>query len=132
MTMDTAENSLVGIPEWNRGDRLRKAREAAGYARQADFAQALNVDRTTISNAERGARHPIRSVMARWAEITGVPLWWLEHGELRQHDVPVDLDQRRTERDGSPAPKGGGTGPKQRKHETSWSPARRQNLRRTG
>ena len=39
--------------EWTMGDRLRKAREAAGFD-QVDLAELIGVSRTTVSNHEVG------------------------------------------------------------------------------
>lgn len=69
------------IPVFDLSDRLRKAREVTGLEQQP-FADDLGVSRTTISNAERGARRPSRLVMRAWALRTGVPVAWLETGQV--------------------------------------------------
>lgn len=67
------------VPEWTMGDRLRKAREAAGFD-QVDLAELIGVSRTTVSNHEVGVgkRGPSRLLLRAWAHETGVPVWWLE------------------------------------------------------
>jgi transcriptional regulator with XRE-family HTH domain len=72
MTMTTTGR----IPDWTVADRLRKARESAGYE-QAALARELGVAKNTISNYERGAVTPRRSVVMAWAMATGVDLDWL-------------------------------------------------------
>ncbi|WP_363370993.1 MULTISPECIES: helix-turn-helix domain-containing protein [unclassified Microbacterium] len=81
MTMMTAPGQ---IPEWTIADRLRKARESAGYG-QADFAARTSMARATISAAENGHRVPSRANMRLWALATGVPFEWIETG-----NVPTD------------------------------------------
>lgn len=76
-------------PEWTEGDRLRKAREVAGVGVQ-EMADQLEVTRNTIRRWERGVGGvPRRSVLA-YAQVTGVPVEWLETGrELVTEGYPV-------------------------------------------
>ncbi|WP_460836598.1 helix-turn-helix domain-containing protein [Nocardioides marmoraquaticus] len=69
------------VPEFTLGDRLRKAREHAGYE-QGPFAALLGVSRGTVSNYERelGTRGPKPIVLDQWAAKTGVSLQWLTTG----------------------------------------------------
>lgn len=79
------------VLEFTIGDRLRKAREYAGYD-QGPFAALLEVSRGTVSNYERGVgerRKPI--VVREWARITGVSRKWIETGEGN----PTDPDGSR-------------------------------------
>jgi transcriptional regulator with XRE-family HTH domain len=64
------------LPSWSVGDRLRKAREAAGLE-QRQLAEAAGISRATISNAERGVGTPHLNTLQRWATVTGVPVAWL-------------------------------------------------------
>jgi transcriptional regulator with XRE-family HTH domain len=67
------------IPELTVPQRLRIAREAAGYDRNAGgFADALDLSRQTISSYERGHTEPDRRTLMAWAMTTGVPVWWLQ------------------------------------------------------
>jgi len=61
-------------------DRLRKAREEAGYSKE-DFAVALEVSRNTIGNYESGKVRPQPVVIKMWALVTGVPVEWLRTGD---------------------------------------------------
>lgn len=86
-TMTTALTRGGLIPEWTLGDRLRKAREAAGLEQQ-ELAQRIGVARTTISNAEKGKVNPRRIVINAWSLATSVPVEWLETGQAPQPDGP--------------------------------------------
>lgn len=77
MSMMTAPGQ---IPEWTIADRLRKARESAGYG-QTDFAAHTSMARATISAAENGHRVPSKANMRLWAMATGVPFEWIVNGE---------------------------------------------------
>jgi DNA-binding XRE family transcriptional regulator len=77
--MAAPEPRARAIPLWTLGDRLRKAREQAGL-RQDDLAAILGLSSATISNYEKGLRHPRGGELAlieRWAEETCVDRDWL-------------------------------------------------------
>lgn len=74
-------NPSFDIPQFTMADRLRKAREHAGVD-QRQFADELGIARATVSNYERGAVQPRKIVLKAWALRTGVPLEWLETGEV--------------------------------------------------
>ena len=67
------------IPEFTRGDRLRKARISAGLSVE-DFAHRALISPKTVNNyeGERVSPHPL--TMEKWAAVTGVSLDWLETG----------------------------------------------------
>lgn len=69
------------IPSFDLGDRLRKAREHTGLG-HSEFADEIGVSRNTVTNYERGHVVPRAIVMKMWAMRTGVPLKWLETGEV--------------------------------------------------
>lgn len=69
------------IPAWTMGDRLRKAREEAGYD-QRRFADLIGVSRQTITNAEKGHKTVRKITLNAWAMATGVPVEWLVSGEV--------------------------------------------------
>jgi transcriptional regulator with XRE-family HTH domain len=66
------------VPTWTRGERMAKAREEAGLS-QEQMAELLGVSDKAISSWETMKRQPrnMDRVLAQWAEITNVPLWWL-------------------------------------------------------
>lgn len=65
------------VPTFGIADRLRKAREVSGMD-QIELADAMGVDRKTISNNELGRVKPRRIVLRAWAVETGVSLEWLQ------------------------------------------------------
>jgi transcriptional regulator with XRE-family HTH domain len=69
------------IPEWTRGDRLRKARTALGVTVKV-FSEMTLISEKTINDYE-GDRiqrvSPLR--LEKWANVTGVSQLWLETGE---------------------------------------------------
>jgi len=67
----------VRIPTWTLGDRLRKAREAAGL-HQSDMAPHFGRGRSTIAGWENDQHRPGKLEVEKWAEVTGAPLWWLQ------------------------------------------------------
>lgn len=67
------------IPEWTRGDRLRKARELTGMTTR-QFAEHIGVSQKTISDAENDKRQMRKLLLNAWALGSGVPAMWLESG----------------------------------------------------
>jgi transcriptional regulator with XRE-family HTH domain len=81
------------VPVWNLQDRLRKAREDAGFD-QVALADLLGVSRRTVSNAERASVQVRRITINAWALATGVDLAWLLTGECAIRDSnpkPADV-----------------------------------------
>ena len=59
------------------GERLRRAREAAGLS-QRELARLTEVTRNTISQVERGRRREVSTwTLARFADATGKTMDWL-------------------------------------------------------
>lgn len=54
---------------WTLGDRLRKARKAAGLE-QADMARLIGTSRPNVSKWERNLVEPRVSQLIKWAEVT--------------------------------------------------------------
>ena len=73
------------------GDRLRKAREVAGFD-QRGFEAASGISRATIGAYELGKSTPRRAYLSIWANVTDTDLDWLMYGDdcsdLRQPDDP--------------------------------------------
>lgn len=75
-----SEQGSYHIPEWNTGDRLRKARTARGLT-QGELATLIGVAENTIGNYETGATTNHRKIVVNaWALATGVPVEWLLYG----------------------------------------------------
>lgn len=67
------------------GRRVREERQAAGYERLEDFAEALGIDHTNLSRIERGERGLDSLLLARIAALLNVPMdafFDLERGEV--------------------------------------------------
>lgn len=71
------------------GDRLRKAREVAGYD-QRTFEEATGISRGTISAYELGKSTPRRAFLSIWATQTDTDLNWLMTGEATEIREPED------------------------------------------
>lgn len=69
----------VHIPVFTQGDRLRKARQLTGLTTR-DFAEALGVSQTTITNAENDNSKVRKITLNAWSLRTGVPVEWLVAG----------------------------------------------------
>lgn len=67
------------VPEWTRGDRLRKARTNAGLTVE-ELAGRAGLSEKTINNYEGDRVKQRRSSLIAWAFATGVDLAWLETG----------------------------------------------------
>jgi len=83
----TAHPNPEGIvPEFSLGDRLRKAREIAGFD-QIALAHEIDVHRQTVARYETGASAPRRPVLISWAMTTGVSLEWLTTGSTNDREI---------------------------------------------
>jgi transcriptional regulator with XRE-family HTH domain len=72
--------SEVGVvPDWTRGDRLRKSLDVAGLT-AVDMAEVQDVTPSTISRWLRDKSPMRRSHLMLWAIATGVDQAWLETG----------------------------------------------------
>jgi transcriptional regulator with XRE-family HTH domain len=68
------------------GERFLKARRVAGLD-QTDMAEQLGIGRRTITRIENDETMPKRGLAMAWAQVTGVPLEWLETGGTE--DIPL-------------------------------------------
>jgi transcriptional regulator with XRE-family HTH domain len=67
------------VPEWTLADRLRKARELAGYS-QAELATVTGISRQSINSYETGRTTPRRPQLLAWATACHVEYEWLTGG----------------------------------------------------
>lgn len=73
----TTQPTAGHVPSWTIGDRLRKAREDAGFD-QRELAEKIGVSRNSVSNYEVGVvPNPRPIVLNAWSMATGVPVSWL-------------------------------------------------------
>ena len=68
------------VPEFEVRHRLWLAREYAGYTR-SQLADALEVSRNTVLNAETGKTTPRKLMLNAWALACGVPVDWIVTGK---------------------------------------------------
>jgi transcriptional regulator with XRE-family HTH domain len=61
---------------WTLGDRLRKARRAAGLS-ATEMAERLMVNRNSVSNWENDHNRPRPRDLLAWADACGVDVEWL-------------------------------------------------------
>lgn len=73
--------TVTQIPQWTLGDRIRKAREAAGLE-QTDLADALYMSRAAVSAWENGHTKPNTRKLVVIADVCGVPASWLVSGSI--------------------------------------------------
>lgn len=67
---------MATIPVFTVGDRLQKSREEAGITVE-QMATHLGVSKSSVSNYERDVTEMRPSKLGEWADVTGVPVWWL-------------------------------------------------------
>lgn len=67
------------VPQWTRGDRLRKARSVTGKTTR-EFAALIGVSQKTVTDAEGDKRETRKVVLNAWSMATGVPIEWLLWG----------------------------------------------------
>lgn len=63
-------------------DRLRQAREQAGYPTAAVFAKVHDLPESTYRSHENGARGLTLPAVRHYADLLGVPWTWLMTGEV--------------------------------------------------
>lgn len=74
------------IPEVRVHHRMRIALDESGLSVQT-ISDELGMSRETVSSWINGRRVPNRAQLIAWAQLTSVPVWWLETGaEEPPHD----------------------------------------------
>src|SRR5262244_3785935 len=76
--------------------RLRRAREQAGFARASDAARAMGIEEPTYLGHENGSRGLSRAA-PRYARFFGVSLDWLIDGRGRAAEPPLAAPPRNAE-----------------------------------
>lgn len=72
---------LCDLSDMEPKDRLRQARERAGYKTAKEAAQAIRVNQNTLSSNENGNRAISRRMAQVYAEAFGVSAGWILYGE---------------------------------------------------
>ncbi len=75
---------------FHRGDRLRKARELAGYSDLKAFAAATGIDRGALGRYESTGEVPRKSTFKQLVLATGVREAWLDTGTGPMYNGPRD------------------------------------------
>jgi transcriptional regulator with XRE-family HTH domain len=95
MSVIHAEATRLRAPEFSLGDRLAKARAAAGIP-QERMGELLGCSRRTIVRYESGSAHVPRSVVLAYHVATETDLAWLETG-VASWCTPRDLNPEPTD-----------------------------------
>lgn len=98
MSENAITKDSVEVPQWTVGDRLRKAREHAGFEQQ-QLSEISGISATSISALEKNKTQPRKSTLNLWALATGVSIDWILTGKAPTGDNgggdPIDLRARR-------------------------------------
>lgn len=78
--------SELMIPEWTVGDRMAKARRAAGIP-TAVMCDYLGIHRNSLNAYEHDRSRPGRAVLRLWAMRCGVPLEWLDPSSTKWETI---------------------------------------------
>jgi transcriptional regulator with XRE-family HTH domain len=84
---------------WTTGDRMTKARKAAGISVE-DMAERFAVNRHTIGRWESDKTKPTKAVLLVWSQITECPFDWLVGIEANPFGPAVTPTDLRTSRSG--------------------------------
>jgi transcriptional regulator with XRE-family HTH domain len=94
------ETTSVGVPEFDRADRMRKALRVSGVGVQ-EIADYLGVARNTVSTWINGRIEPSTQTVRLWALKTGVPYEWLQTGRVDTPEPPDPATRRYSPRYGT-------------------------------
>jgi phage repressor protein C with HTH and peptisase S24 domain len=106
-------DGMTRIVDQGRAERLRLARERAGFARAADAAKALSANSQTYHGHENGNRGFDADTGARYAKKFNVDYQWLMTGTGRMDPAGrIDLGQEQSLQPAPPAVAGSGAWPR--------------------
>ena len=76
------------------GQRIKLARERAGYFNQGEFAKLVGLRQSTLSEIETGeTKLPNAKAALMMCELTGVSLRWIIYGEDGEITIPTKEEQ---------------------------------------
>lgn len=78
------------------GDRIRRAREAAGFPNRTRFAELIEVDRNTVGRWEAGRGLPDAQNVEAISRVCAVSADWLLRGQADEAASAVLAEWRRT------------------------------------
>ena len=81
------------VPEWTLADRLRKARDIAGYS-QAELSRHTGISQRSIIRYERGQAEPRRPELLAWATACHVEYEWLTGAKPQEFHLPPATARR--------------------------------------
>lgn len=102
MTMQPHE--IHDAQPFHMGDRIRKAREFAGFRDVRAFSEATGLDRGSLGRYEATGKVPRRSALIAIAWHTPVRLEWLETGQGRVFKEDSGPDDGSHLRESNPRP----------------------------
>lgn len=77
------------------GQRIRAARELAGFTNQGDFAKAVGCSQSTLSEIENGdTKLPSAKVLQKMAEVLCKSERWIIYGEDGGVETPTPEEQQ--------------------------------------
>ena len=94
MTILTSESAayVPHIPTWTAGERLRKAREDAGYTID-QLAELTSISKRQIIYYENDKKEPKNGEFLLWQMLTRVPAEWLRTGHFNGPDGGQSVTQ---------------------------------------
>lgn len=103
MLCQAASITAFRHPDWHNcdnasmqtaGQRIRAARELAGFHNQGDFAKAVGCSQSTLSEIENGeTKLPSAKVLQKMAEVLGKSERWIIYGEDGDVETPTPEEQ---------------------------------------
>jgi len=76
------------------GQRIKWARENAGYFKQTEFAKLCSLSQASLSEIEKGeTKLPNAEAALIMCELTGVTLRWIIYGEDGEINIPTKQEQ---------------------------------------
>lgn len=76
------------------GQRIRAARELAGFLNQGDFAKKIGCSQSTLSEIEKGqTKAPSGKVLQKMSEVLGKSVRWILYGEDGEVETPTPEEQ---------------------------------------
>jgi len=76
------------------GQRIKWARENAGYFKQTEFAKLCGLSQASLSEIEKGeTKLPNAEAALIMCELTGVTLRWIIYGEDGEINIPTKQEQ---------------------------------------
>lgn len=79
------EHMTITLPQFLLGHYMRLSMDSAGLTVE-DMAERMGVSRTTVSRWLNNRSEPRRGELLAWAQLTDVPVWWLQNERNPRQD----------------------------------------------